>query len=87
MKPLEGYARGRGWAVPECSLLEWGPRQARWCACVFVLNAGGDGNVAGFISSQARGHPRLRPCVRCCAGRAFVVVVSGGTKCAGSDYP
>jgi hypothetical protein len=40
MQPLEDWVRGRGWQVPECSLLEWGPRTARYAACVFVLNEG-----------------------------------------------
>jgi hypothetical protein len=40
MKPLEDYFRRQGWQVPECRLVEWGPRQARWCVCVFVLNEG-----------------------------------------------
>jgi hypothetical protein len=40
MKPLEDYVRAQGWQVPACRVVEWGPRQARWCVCVFVLNEG-----------------------------------------------
>jgi hypothetical protein len=40
MKPLEDYLRSQGWHAPTCTVREWGPRQARWCVCVFVLNEG-----------------------------------------------
>jgi dolichol-phosphate mannosyltransferase len=66
MKLLEDYASRQGWAVPECSLLEWGVRQARWCVCVFVLNEG----------------PRIRlqlQRMRAWAGRADLVIADGGS--------
>jgi hypothetical protein len=66
MKPLEDYARGQGWEVPACSLLEWGPRQARWCACVFVLN---EGTRIRAQLRRMRGH----------AGRLDLVIADGGS--------
>lgn len=40
MRPLDDFVRSQGWQVPACDAVEWGPRRARWCACVFVLNEG-----------------------------------------------
>jgi hypothetical protein len=40
MKPLEDYLHSQGWEAPACRVQEWGPRQARWCVCIFVLNEG-----------------------------------------------
>jgi hypothetical protein len=66
MRPLEDYARARGWQVPGCAVGEWGCRQARFCACVFVLNEG------PRIHAQLR---RMRPHV----GRVDLVVADGGS--------
>jgi hypothetical protein len=66
MRPLEEYARSRGWQVPECTVAEWGSRRSRWCVCVFVLNEG------VRVRSQLG---RMRPY----AGRLDVVVADGGS--------
>jgi hypothetical protein len=66
MKPLEEAFRARGWQVPDFSLREWGPRQARYCVCVFVLNEG----------------PRIRAQLwrmRAWAGRVDLVIADGGS--------
>jgi glycosyltransferase involved in cell wall biosynthesis len=66
MKPLEQYAERRGWQVPEFTAQEWGPRQARHCVCVFVVNEG------PRIRAQLQ---RMRPY----AGRLDVVIADGGS--------
>jgi hypothetical protein len=66
MKPLEEALRARGWQVPEFSVCEWGPRQTRYCVCVFVLNEG----------------PRIRAQLgrlRAHAGRIDLVIADGGS--------
>jgi hypothetical protein len=40
MRRLDEYLLMQGWQVPGFSLQEWGPRRARYCVCVFVLNEG-----------------------------------------------
>jgi hypothetical protein len=66
MKPLEQFTRARGWQVPEFTAREWGPRQARHCVCVFVLNEG------MRVRAQLQ---RMRPY----AGRLDVVIADGGS--------
>ncbi len=66
MRPLDDYALARGWQIPRCAAVEWGPRQTRWCVCIFVVNEG------ARIQNQLQ---RMRPYAR----QLDIIVADGGS--------